>query len=170
MKKHNSIIVTCLFIMALFVSNSSMAQSLTSDKFELNLGTGDEEEVELTVTLDGYYIDEWGVYSTNETVAVAEYSSEVYWDDEYGIFRANTTEGNDVSLLNLGNKLKRKAKIRAIAEDVAEITFLVLLTTNPGGTVVKVLRLVILVYVYLKNNSYSESPVLDVDLLAIKED
>jgi len=166
MKKHNSIIVTCLFIMALFVSNSSLAQSITADYLNVYLYTEQEQEVEVTVDLGGYYIGEWAEpYSDNASVAIGYWpDEEVYWDEVGGMYT-----------LDSNGKPKRKIRILGKLDGVAKITLAVLLVASPGGTVVEVLELVLTAYIYLRDAGILEMPtmeqsLLSIDLLAIKED
>ena len=62
------IIIMCLFIVALFTTNISMAQSITASETTVEMYQGEEYDTELTVNANGYRVVERSYESSNPYV------------------------------------------------------------------------------------------------------
>ena len=150
------LMITYLFIVALFVTNSAIAQNLTVDRPSVQISLGGEEQVNVTLYLEGNEFMYWDA----PIIETGKDKVQVSFDDLMG---GMSTLSND--------RRNRRLGIRALIAGVA--TILVKVCIKKNG-IVDFLQVIIAVLV---NEVFSpqeipviEQGVLAIDYFAIKED
>ncbi len=153
------LIIGCLFIMALFVTNSAIAQSLTADRPLVNTSPGATEQVNVTLDLMGAEFMYWVgpiIEEGNDKVQIS-----------FADLMGSGYEG--MSTLS-NNRRSRRVIIKALAVGLAKILVKVIVMKND---VVEILEVFIDVDVSLfspQEIPVIEQGVLAIDYFAIKED